>query len=209
MIPKQPFNLGMASQLARGAANLRKGLETGVARWLNMRARSPGAASGVSLAPVHVYRDRRSVARPLLEVADEFREFASTALAQWQKKAAETEVRDVGGQLLPVLVAQYAASFSPAVKLTPLTALARANEGVKSANDPRYDWCVVAIKYQYQCRFEFVETSAGQTTGSYETRETIDPQYQSRDRDLTRHYSAPPLPGGFGAVGEQFLQSLG
>jgi hypothetical protein len=61
------------------------------------------------------------------------------------------------------------------------------------------------VLYRYRTRFELHALATGGTLLRYQTTELPDPA-MSCGYDLVGHFEVPQMPGGFGRVGERFLQ---
>lgn len=188
-------------RLGRAAINLRTSMEQGTQRLLGRSVRGQGVSHG---APkFSLYEDSMTVPSPIDQVMECFTSFANHSLNQWRKV-------DAGSNSIPqghLVYALYSASFQIQVQLIPQTAFALAKENL-DRNKTNYDHCSARITYQYQCRFEFITQPGGGTAVSFRTTEHIDPLGHCHERDLSKHYRAPTMPGKFGAIGELFLQRL-
>jgi hypothetical protein len=192
-------NPALAGSLSRFADSLRRSVERTANRIFDARTRSAGVPP-VPLA--NTYRDRVLFRGDLQQLVSLFDLFAYKKLTQWRQSNSQTIPNAIGTTVL----LQYQASKHFTVTLAPVTGWARAQESLQQANYPRYDNCRERISYEYLCDFGF-EGQGNQVVVNYLTTETIDSDGSSK-RDLTTHYRAPPLPGGFGDIGELFIAGL-
>ncbi len=189
------FDLVAGRTVINGAQQFRRHVDNTVQRALARATGSQGTGDDAPLSAV--YEDHLLFRGPIAEAMSLFDTFALYNLSDWRKTAA--------GARGSAVFAQYHAARTFNVKLRPRTLRAQMSENGQRRN-PRYDRCIEPVSYEYLMDLEFANDPAG-TRAWYRTRETIDPGARAT-RDLARHYAAPNLPAGFGAIGPAFFASL-
>jgi hypothetical protein len=137
---------------------------------------------------------------PLDEAMERFMEFAEDHLSEWRKTAAHARPDGIA-------VATYTARYSPRVTLQARSYWARLVQNDHGQQRRGGFRVQERVPYRYSVTFELRPHGAGRTLATFRTTETIDPDL-SCAYDLTEHFEAPSMPGGFGRVGERFLASL-
>jgi hypothetical protein len=137
---------------------------------------------------------------PLNEAMDRFMEFAEDCLSEWRKTAAHARPDGIA-------VATYTGRYSPRVTLQARSYWARIVQNDHSQRRRGGFRIQERVPYRYLVTFELRPHGVGRTLATFRTTETTDPDL-SCAYDLTEHFEAPSMPGGFGRVGERFLASL-
>jgi hypothetical protein len=151
-------------------------------------------------ASERVYQGQALIWRPADEAAERFMAFAEISLTEWRKTAAHTTEDGVA-------VAAYTARYTPRVVLEPRSYWAgRVTEDpMRRRRDGRR--IEARVPYRYHLHFALEPRSEKSTLATYRTVEAVDPDL-SCGYDLTRHFEAPAMPGGFGRQGERCLAWL-
>jgi hypothetical protein len=196
MVKNPLFDLFAARSFIRGTDHMRQHIEGAVHTALRNATASQGAGT---TPPIATYRDSVLFYGAIGEAMSLFDLFALRRMADWHRTGS-------GAHGTTVFV-QYKAARTFNVKLRPRTLWARMNENAESNYNRRhYDRGIEPVAYEYLIDLTFDPASGG-TRIAYATQESIDPGARAR-RDLGRHYAAPALPAGFGAVGDAFLAEL-
>jgi hypothetical protein len=132
-------------------------------------------------------------------VMDRFMGFAEDHLSDWRKTAAHARPDGVA-------IATYTGRYSPRVRLEARSYWARIVQNDHAQRRRGGLRLQERVPYRYRVAFELRAEGSG-TLAGFRTTETIDPDL-SCAYDLTEHFAAPLMPGGFGRVGERFLASL-
>lgn len=149
------------------------------------------------------YEGSRVYAVHIEQVVDCFEDFAHSQLHRWRlvNTAADPRGRE--------LRAVFELSFTQRVRVNPVSLMANINEG-REAYD-RFKRGIIQtrtierVPYQYTTTFRFYAVTSSETRVTFETLEEIDP-YLQVERNLNKHFAAPPMPNGRGNIGEEFLQ---
>jgi hypothetical protein len=196
MIKHPLFDLFAARSIIRGTEQVRYHIEDTVQTLLNNTTSSKGAGASPLTT---LYQDTLLFRGSAAEAMSLFDFFALRQMSDWHKTGA-----GVRGSTVFV---QYKAARSFNVRLQPRTVWARMTENMEAShNRRRYDRCIEAVSYEYVMDMVLNPDHSG-TRVNYATRETIDAGARTR-RDLVKHYAAPSLPTGFGAIGEAFFAEL-
>jgi hypothetical protein len=199
LITRLLFDAFAVHKLARGIPRIRRTIDDHTTRAFTKKVSNRGA---VIEPVVNHYTGAATLKVPLVEAMRAFDDFVQGEGGKWRKLAADVTSH---GRGRCTALAEFKASQSLRVKLKPCTAAARIAENLKS-RERGYDWCKERLSYEYEVRFEFIG-SGGQTSVTYQTTETIDPNSHS-ERDIHTHYRAPAMPSGFAAIGDRFLERV-
>lgn len=188
---------------ARTLANAAKSLRATVTYAAERAFDGATASQGIDSAPPpNVYRNQVIFKGSLPSLNSLFDYFAYKKLSRWRLDNSRATPSSAGGRLL----LQYSANRNFRVRLAPLTFWSSGRENLEQGAGRNYDRCIERISYEYICEFDF-ESQGNQVAVSYTTTETINGDGGAR-RDLVKHYRAPPLPQGFGNIGELFIAGL-
>jgi hypothetical protein len=188
----------IAMMLTRASAQLSKSvgsaLQTGLDNYCRENVRPDVTASYETRE--RIYTGATISGWPIADVVHRFERFAEEQLSDWRKTAAFAQADGT-------LVTEYTRRITPMLRLHPLS---WSGGQVEAANLRRGRGRLEArVPFHYRTRFELRRIPFGGTGLSYHTAELADPDL-SCGYDLVRDFDVPRLPGGFGRVGERFLQ---
>lgn len=189
--------LKVGTSAARSAdAALRRGLEHSLRRHTVHHAAALPMGS-TDLSKRH-YTGEAMVAGTLGDVLEQFEDFAVEELHCWRKVSAFVEA---SGRAQAV----FSGQFTVPVRLEARTVWSRMREGLE-ASGATVNPLNTNVPYRYVVHFYF-DPADGGVHVAHDTTETVAP-YGLLERDVTRHYEAPALPRGIGAVGDRFIDRL-